>query len=122
MSGNYHVQFLGGKGAVKPLTYPVLQCLGHKTMSKRGNNMTEQNMCRKCVLPESTLFQFDDNGACELCNSPDLFKHIVKKPDVEKLNHIIERIRQNGTGHEYDCIVAWSGGRDSTFLLYELVT
>jgi hypothetical protein len=23
MSGNYHVQFLGGKGAVKPLTYPV---------------------------------------------------------------------------------------------------
>jgi hypothetical protein len=23
MSGNYHVQFLGGNGAVKPLTYPV---------------------------------------------------------------------------------------------------
>jgi hypothetical protein len=28
MSGNYHVQFLGGNGAVKPLTYPVLQ-FGH---------------------------------------------------------------------------------------------
>ena len=23
MSGNYHVRFLGGKGAVRPLTYPV---------------------------------------------------------------------------------------------------
>jgi len=26
MSGNYHVRFLGGKGAVKPLTYPVKKC------------------------------------------------------------------------------------------------
>jgi hypothetical protein len=24
MSGNYHVRFLGGKGAEKPLTYPVV--------------------------------------------------------------------------------------------------
>jgi len=23
MMGNYHVRFLGGKGAVRPLTYPV---------------------------------------------------------------------------------------------------
>jgi hypothetical protein len=35
MSGNYHVQFLGGKGAVKPLTYPVLQCQLARKENKR---------------------------------------------------------------------------------------
>jgi hypothetical protein len=35
MSGNYHVRFLGGNGAAKPLTYPVLQCFGPKTRSAR---------------------------------------------------------------------------------------
>jgi hypothetical protein len=25
MMGNYHVRFLGGKGAERPLTYPVLK-------------------------------------------------------------------------------------------------
>lgn len=84
--------------------------------------MKEQSLCRKCVLPESALFKLDDNGVCELCNSPELLKHIVKKPDVEELNNIIGRIRQSGKNQEYDCVVAWSGGRDSTFLLYELVT
>ena len=95
---------------------------GAQNEERERKKMTEQNTCRKCVLPESTLFKLDDNGVCDLCNSPDLLKHIVKKPDGEKLSHIIERVRQHGTGHEYDCIVAWSGGRDSTFLLYELVT
>jgi hypothetical protein len=35
MSGNYHVRFLGGKEAAKPLTYPVLQLL-----AGRGKNKT----------------------------------------------------------------------------------
>ena len=26
MMGNYHVRFLGGKGVVTPLTYPVSPC------------------------------------------------------------------------------------------------
>jgi len=33
MMGNYHVRFLGGKGAVMPLTYPVLM-----NESKRKNS------------------------------------------------------------------------------------
>jgi len=37
MSGNYHVQFLGGKGAAKPLTYPVLQLqFSHRRKKKLG--------------------------------------------------------------------------------------
>ncbi len=50
--------------------------------------MKEQKLCGKCVLPESTLIKLNDNGVCELCNSPDLLKHIIKKPDVEELNNL----------------------------------
>jgi hypothetical protein len=68
------------------------------------------------------VFPFDEYGNCSLCGSPDIFKHIQKKPDIEKLERMIEEIRRTGKGREYDCIVAWSGGRDSTFMLHELVT
>jgi hypothetical protein len=82
----------------------------------------EQRKCRTCVLPESPSFPLDHSGNCKLCNSPLLFKHIVKEPDNEKLNEIISQIKAKGLKKSYDCIVAWSGGRDSTFMLYQLVT
>jgi hypothetical protein len=84
--------------------------------------MTNQKICKTCVLPESPLFHLDASGNCKLCNSPSLLKHILKKPDSEKFAQIIEKIKINGKGQEFDCIVAWSGGRDSTFMLHELVT
>jgi hypothetical protein len=84
--------------------------------------MTNQTICKTCVLPESSLYPLDDTGKCKLCNSPALVKHILKKPAIDKLTHIIDQIRLSGKGQEFDCIVAWSGGRDSTFMLNELVT
>lgn len=84
--------------------------------------MTTPKTCKTCVLPESPLFHLDAAGSCNLCNSPSLFKHILKKPDDAKLDQIIQRIRENGKNRKFDCIVAWSGGRDSTFMLHELVT
>lgn len=73
-------------------------------------------------MPESVSFPLDNSGNCKLCNSPSLFKHIVKEPDVEKLDGLINSIKEKGIKKPYDCIVAWSGGRDSTFMLYQLVT
>ena len=32
MSGNYQVRFLGGKGVVRPLTYPVLQFVNYNEL------------------------------------------------------------------------------------------
>ena len=38
MSGNHHVRFLGGKEAVTPPTYPVVQLpFGHKDNSREEN-------------------------------------------------------------------------------------
>lgn len=84
--------------------------------------MTNFQTCRTCVLPESSVFHLDSTGNCKICNSPDLFKHISKKSDIVKLDQIIEKIRLKGESQEFDCVVAWSGGRDSTFMIHELVT
>jgi hypothetical protein len=83
--------------------------------------MKNQKICKTCVLPESSLFRLDSTGNCKLCNSPSLFRHIVKKPDSEKLSQLIDQTKRKGKNRRFDCIVAWSGGRDSTFMLHELV-
>jgi 3'-phosphoadenosine 5'-phosphosulfate sulfotransferase (PAPS reductase)/FAD synthetase len=84
--------------------------------------MTNPKTCKACVLPESPLYHLDATENCKPCNSPLIFKHILKKPDDAKLDQIIQRIRENGKNREFDCVVAWSGGCDSTFMLHELVT
>jgi PP-loop superfamily ATP-utilizing enzyme len=83
--------------------------------------MNNQKICQSCVLPETSLFPLNGAGTCRLCNSPSLFKHILKKPDSEKLSQLIEEAKRTGKDRQFDCIVAWSGGRDSTFMLHELV-
>lgn len=89
---------------------------------ERTQEMIDRKTCRTCVLPDSSSFHLDITGNCPLCNSPALFKHILKKPDEAKLDQMLTQTRQKGEGRRFDCIVAWSGGRDSTFMLHELVT
>ncbi len=83
--------------------------------------MTNQKICNTCVLPIDTLPNSTHSENCRLCNSPDLLQHINIKSDNDKLLQMIEQIRQKGKGQPYDCVVAWSGGRDSTFMLHQLV-
>jgi hypothetical protein len=85
------------------------------------NNMSNHQLCKTCVLPDSALTRLDSGGNCKLCSSPEAFKHITAKSDSAKLAQLIGQTRQRGKSSQYDCIVAWSGGRDSTFMLHELV-
>jgi len=80
-----------------------------------------KNVCEKCVLPESTVIHMDSKGVCNVCNSKELNRFILGKPDNAKLLEMIEQTRERGKFADYDCLVGWSGGRDSTCLLYELV-
>jgi len=40
----------------------------------------------------------------------------------EKLKHILEKYKNENKDKKYDCMVGVSGGRDSTFLMWKLVT
>jgi hypothetical protein len=74
--------------------------------------------CARCVLPETFPgISFGEDGVCSVChdfdtrNSGGLAKH-----RRESLDRLIEASRSGGRGR-YDAVVAFSGGKDSTFLL-----
>lgn len=77
-------------------------------------------LCARCLLPETQeTIVFDDQGVCNVCRQIE-YKQTkvdwaVKKQEFEDL---LEQYRGK---HAYDCIVPFSGGKDSTYTLYTLV-
>ena len=82
--------------------------------------MAELNRCSRCVTPETheTIF-FDQEGVCNVCRQQEYKQEKIdwdaRKKELEELLDT-----QRGQG-DYDCIVPFSGGKDSTFTLYTLV-
>ncbi|MEO0803877.1 MAG: amino acid adenylation domain-containing protein, partial [Cyanobacteria bacterium J06642_2] len=79
--------------------------------------------CTKCGLastyPGAT---FNTQGVCNFCESYETYKSRTEKyfKTPTELRTILERAKQRKTG-EYDCIMLLSGGKDSTFALYQLL-
>ncbi len=77
--------------------------------------------CAKCVLPETFPgISFDSDGVCSVCAE---FAAQGRSTDSTmrlsgNLLRTIESCR--GKNPRYDAVVAYSGGKDSTFLLYVL--
>jgi N-acetyl sugar amidotransferase len=82
-----------------------------------GNNLQR---CKKCGLPETyETIEFDNNGVCNICRQQNFKnKEIDWSSRKLMLNDLIEEYRGK---YEYDCIVPFSGGKDSTFTLYYLM-
>ena len=76
--------------------------------------------CVKCGLPEThETIAFDAAGICNICR-----QHEYKKEQIEwgdRKRQLDALIAQYKDKHEYDCIVPYSGGKDSTWTLYYLV-
>lgn len=69
--------------------------------------------CSRCILPETMPFiQFDDKGVCNYCNT-------YAKPILQGEKILVEIAdRQRNKDGNPDCIVAFSGGRDSSYALH----
>ncbi len=76
--------------------------------------------CNNCCLPETQdSIRFDDNGVCSVCNQIKVKK---EKIDWEERKQWLHRLCDRFRGkHAYDCIVPFSGGKDSTYTLWYLV-
>lgn len=80
----------------------------------------ELKRCTRCVIPEThETIVFDNEGVCNICKQQDYKNEKInwesKKAELEQL---IEQYRGK---YDYDCIVPFSGGKDSTWTLYHLV-
>ncbi len=72
--------------------------------------------CSRCILPETMPFiRFDDDGVCNYCLSYKPRNHPRPK---EELFELVEPYRR-ASGNE--CIVPFSGGRDSCYALHLIV-
>jgi hypothetical protein len=69
--------------------------------------------CTRCILPETMPYiRFDESGVCNYCHH---YKPRNRPRPVEELFNLVEPFRRaNGD----DCIVPFSGGRDSCYGLH----
>tara|TARA_B100001778_G_scaffold320647_1_gene311248 strand:+ start:497 stop:1636 length:1140 start_codon:yes stop_codon:yes gene_type:complete len=82
----------------------------------------EYQVCSTCVMDTTdSNISFDENGVCDHCNT--FFKdikpnwHTDKKGEAE-IKKVVEKIKKQGKGKDFDCIMGMSGGIDSSYLLY----
>lgn len=82
----------------------------------------EFQICSNCVMDTTdSKIVFDDRGFCDHCNT--FYKDILPNWHTDKrgnkeLKAIINKIKKEGKGNDFDCIMGMSGGIDSSYLLY----
>lgn len=81
----------------------------------------ELKFCKNCVLDgRAEELVLDSNGVCNFCHiaQKELKMAELEKPNLSKR---IEKIKKDGKGKKYDCLIGLSGGVDSSLTLHYLV-
>jgi len=82
-----------------------------------------QTVCKRCVL-DSTIPNviFDEDGLCNYCVLHDELesKYPLDGSKDREIQLLMDKIRKDGEGRRYDCVVGLSGGCDSSYMLYLL--
>lgn len=76
--------------------------------------------CAKCLLPETQeTITYDKEGVCNVCRQVEFKKTKIDWAAREKeLRALIDEYKGK---YDYDCIIPYSGGKDSTYTVYKLV-
>jgi len=100
---------------IKPNLIPPLISSSpeEKLLEYRNHNLRR---CTKCLLPETMPFiSFDPEGVCNYCHN---YKLRNQPRPMEELLELVAPYRRENTN---DCIVPFSGGRDSCYGLHIVV-
>ncbi|WP_294285693.1 N-acetyl sugar amidotransferase [uncultured Chryseobacterium sp.] len=79
-------------------------------------------ICANCIMDstDETII-FDDQGVCDYCSNyynnilPNWHPNEQGEKEIQK---VIDKIKSEGQGKDYDCIIGISGGLDSSYLVY----
>lgn len=89
--------------------------------------MTKSNkkICSVCIYDEDTPgISFNEQGVCSYCTMIEGLKEQYKTGTSEgekSWQEIIEQIKKDGKGKQYDCVIGVSGGTDSSYMLHMAV-
>jgi amino acid adenylation domain-containing protein len=80
--------------------------------------------CRTCGLPSNYPgSDFDETGECSDCRAYERYSDQVARyfrtPD--QLRDVVSGVKGRAADRPHDCVVLVSGGKDSTYMLYQLV-
>lgn len=88
--------------------------------------MRPYQICTNCVMDTSdSKITFDDKEMCDHCT--DFYKNVLPNWHTDErgrkeLEEIVKKIKKEGEGKDFDCILGMSGGIDSSYLLHLAVT
>jgi N-acetyl sugar amidotransferase len=82
----------------------------------------QYQICTNCVMDTTdSKITFDEKGVCDHCST--FYSDILPKWHTDERGHealvaIIAKIKKEGEGKDFDCLMGMSGGIDSSYLLY----
>lgn len=86
------------------------------------NNLNFKKTCSRCIMNTSDPnLKFDDRGFCDYCNNFDTQIKPTWQTNAKgnsQLTRLANRIRSEGKGKDFDCIIGLSGGLDSSYVTY----
>ena len=75
--------------------------------------------CKTCLMPDTRpRIEFDDDGICNACHTAEKKKLIDWEARRQEFHQLVDQYR--GKDGAYDCVVPWSGGKDSSAIAYRL--
>lgn len=79
--------------------------------------------CARCIMDTvvDAAIEFDRRGICNHCQRYEQLRSSrisAGEAGRSALAGIVEQIKRDGRGHDYDCIIGVSGGVDSTYVAY----
>jgi len=90
-------------------------------VNSEESNLLEYNLpnikrCTKCILPETMPFiKFNEDGVCNYCTN------YTPRNNPKPKEHLIEKLEKYKRNYGDDCLVPFSGGRDSCMGLHLIV-
>lgn len=91
-----------------------------------------EHMCKKCILLDGSLGVSVNasTGLCNYCEDPEYktpswwktqITEDMRRDGLEDWQQVIEHVQSKRGKRKYDCIVGYSGGKDSTALLWKMI-
>jgi N-acetyl sugar amidotransferase len=82
--------------------------------------MNHSRTCTRCIMDTSAAdIVFDEHGQCSYCTEfITRLAHTGLVAPAAQRDAFLQRVREDGRGLDYDCIVGLSGGVDSSYALY----
>lgn len=81
-------------------------------------------ICNRCILDSNIPgIKFSKNGVCNFCEEySQKEKPGLTKDATDQEKEFLELIKNGRNNSQYDCLCLYSGGKDSTNMLYNLVS